>query len=86
MPRRTSPQQSADSEYDLWVMNVDGSNKQRVFPAQGEHGMTNPQAAWSADGRQLIVLQDGNLFLVDVATGTAAQLTADGGGTQLRWR
>ena len=80
------PQQSADSEYDLWVMNVDGSNKQRVYPAQGEHGMTNPQAAWSADGRQLIVLQDGNLILVDAATKVASQLTADGGGTQLRWR
>jgi hypothetical protein len=80
------PKESADSEYDLWVMNVDGSNKQRVFPSQGEHGMTNPQAVWSADGRQLIVLQDGNLFLVDATTGSSAQLTADGAGTQLRWR
>ena len=80
------PQHSADSEYDLWVMNVDGSGKQRVFPAQGDHGLTNPQTAWSADGRQLIALQDGNLFLVDTGAKSAAQLTADGGGTLVRWR
>ena len=80
------PQQSADSQYDLWVMNIDGSGKQRVFPQQGEHGLTNPQAAWSADGKQLVVLYDGNLYLVDADGKRAAQLTADGGSTVLRWR
>jgi Tol biopolymer transport system component len=80
------PQQSADSQYDLWVMNADGSNKQRVFPLQGEAGMLNPQAAWSAEGRQLIVLLDGNIYLVDAAGKGVSQLTADGGGTLLRWR
>ncbi|MEP7199001.1 MAG: G5 domain-containing protein, partial [Chloroflexota bacterium] len=80
------PQQSADSQYDLWVMNIDGSGKQPIFPQQGEHGLTNPQAAWSADGKQLVVLYDGNLYLVDADGKRAAQLTADGGTTVLRWR
>ena len=66
-------------------MNVDGSNKQRVFPAEGAHGMTNPQVAWSADGKQLIALQDGNLYLVDTASRASTQLTADGGSTLIRW-
>lgn len=80
------PQASADSQYDLFVMDVDGSNKQRVFPQQGEHGLTNPQVAWSSDGQQLVVVQDGNLFLVEADGTGAAPLTADGGGSQPRWR
>jgi len=70
----------------VFVMNVDGGNKQRIFPPLGAHGLTNPQFAWSNDGAQLLALYDGNLFMVDVNAKSAAQLTADGGGTQLRWQ
>ena len=47
------PRHSADSQYDLWVMNGDSSNKQRIFPPPGDHGILNPQVAWSPDGRIL---------------------------------
>ncbi len=80
------PRESADDQYDLFVMNVDGGGKQRVFPAQGEHGMSNPQFAWSPDGTWMLALYDGNLFRVDINNNRSSQLTADGGGTQLRWR
>ncbi len=80
------PYQSAESQYDVYVMDADGSNKLRVFPQQGERGITNPQFAWSNDGSQLIVVQDGNLFLVNVDGHGAVQLTADGGGSHPRWR
>ena len=80
------PQQSADSQYDLWVMNVDGSSKQRIFPEQGEVGIVNPQAVWSGDGSQILVLQEGNIYLVNAGGKGAVQLTGDGGGTAVRWR
>ncbi len=80
------PRESADDQYDLFVMNADGSNKRRVFPLQGQQGISNPQFAWSSDGQQLAVLQDGNLYVVSADGTKAAQLTADGGGTQVRWR
>jgi hypothetical protein len=80
------PRHSADSQYDLWVMNGDSSNKQRIFPPPGDHGILNPQVAWSPDGMLLIALQDGNIFLVDPNTRNYVQLTADGGGSELRWR
>jgi hypothetical protein len=67
-------------------MNVDGSNKQRVFPEQGGAGIVNPQAVWSGDGSQILVIQEGNIYLVDAGGKGAVQLTADGGGTAVRWR
>jgi Tol biopolymer transport system component len=80
------PRDSADDQYDVFVMNADGGNKRRIFPLQGDHGLTNPQFEWSSDGERLLVLQDGNLYVVSGSGKSAAQLTADGGGTQLRWR
>ena len=81
-----NPPQSADSQYDIFVMDVDGSNKLLVFPQTGDRGVTNPQMVWSNDGRQMIVLQDGNLFLANVGGRGITQLTTDGGGTLVRWR
>ncbi|MBI5878946.1 MAG: G5 domain-containing protein [Chloroflexi bacterium] len=83
-----NPQQSADGQYDIFIMDVDGSNKVRIFPATGDRGVTNPQMAWSADGRWVVVLQDGNLYQADTQTGGKGvqQLTTDGGGTLVRWR
>jgi hypothetical protein len=83
-----SPQQSADSQYDVFVMDVDGSNKTRVFPAAGDRGVTNPQIAWSSDGRWVAALLDGNLYQIDTTSGgkVVQQLTTDGGGMLLRWR
>ena len=80
------PRESADDQYDLFVMNADGGNKRRTFPLNGGHGLTNPQFAWSSNGEKVLALQDGNLFMVDVNGISAAQLSADGGGVQVRWR
>ena len=83
-----SPQQSADSQYDVFVMDIDGSNKTRVFPAAGDRGVTNPQIAWSSDGRWVAALLDGNLYQIDTTSGgkVVQQLTTDGGGMLVRWR
>jgi len=83
-----NPLQSADGQYDIFVMDVDGSNKTRIYPPSGDRGVTNPQMGWSPDGRWVVVLQDGNLYQVDTQAGGKGvqQLTTDGGGTLVRWR
>jgi hypothetical protein len=79
-------QQSDDSQYDVYVMDADGSDKTRIFPQQGERGLVHPQLVWSSDGTQLLIVQDGNLFIVAANGKGFTQLTADGGGSHPQWR
>jgi hypothetical protein len=79
-------QQSSNSQYDVYVMDADGSDKTRIFPQQGERGLVNPQLVWSGDGAQLLIVQDGNLFIVNANGKGFMQLTADGGGSHPQWR
>ncbi|MFD9405758.1 protein kinase [Streptomyces sp. NPDC059989] len=61
----------------VWTANADGSNARRVAPIAGG------RVSWSPDGSRLAVLRkkDGvqQLFVVDVADGSARQLTAGTG-------
>lgn len=79
------PLNSVSSEYDLYVADRDGSNARRVFPEQGRSGMTTPQYAWSPDGTQLVAVYQGNLWLIDVASAAARQLTLDGNASHPVW-
>lgn len=45
-----------------------------------------PSAAWSSDGRRLVVQGEMGLYLVDVAAGTTETLGADGGYGRIDWR
>jgi len=77
---------SQDSQYDLYLMDSDGSNKQKVFPMEGDHGVISPEMVWSPRGTELVVVQAGNLYLVDLKEQTPPrQLTADGNGSHVRW-
>jgi Tol biopolymer transport system component len=81
-----TPMNSYESRYVLTVMDRDGSNKHAVFPAQDQAGMARPFTyRWSPDGRQLMVLYLGDLYLLDVASGRAQQVTGDGQCTHLEW-
>jgi Tol biopolymer transport system component len=81
-----TPSSSYESRYVLRAMDRDGSNKRALFPAQGQAGITNPVIYdWSPDGRQLVVLYLGDLYLVDASDGQARQLTGDGQSTHLDW-
>jgi hypothetical protein len=67
-------------------MDRDGSNKRSVFPREGEVGMARPIThAWSPDGRQLVTLYLGDLYLVDILSGRVQRMTGDGQSTQLDW-
>lgn len=86
------PRQSEGSRYRLMLMDRDGSNRRALFPAEGEPGLEPQQVTWSpgisagAAGYWLAFLYNGNLFLVDSASGQSFQLTGDGLIDRLDWR
>lgn len=66
------PDGDEDSTYALWVASSDGSNKQRVFPPQGEAGRfarTSSSLAWEPAGDRVAFIFDDALHLLDPATG-----------------
>ena len=76
---------SQDSQYDLFLMDRDGSDKVYLFPRPDEPGLVAPQFAWSPYGPQVVAVWQGDLYLVDVKTQEAQRLTADGNSGQPRW-
>ncbi len=82
------PLDSVYGRYRLVIMDRDGSNARSVFPAEGQPGLLPQPYAWSPDGRQIALVNpgpEGNLALVDVVTGLAQQVTADGQSSNPRW-
>ena len=73
------------SRYQLMVMDRDGSNPRLVYPPKGEPGLAAQVVAWSPDGRQIALIYQGNLYLVDVTTGHAEQVTLDALSSAPRW-
>ena len=85
-------QNSMNSEYDLVVADRDGSNERRLFPPAGaegirknDHGLTPTDYAWSPDARHIAAVYRGDMWLVDVQTAEAYQLTFDGGSSNPVW-
>jgi WD40 repeat protein len=80
-----NPLDSQASNYDLHLMDRDGSNKAKLFPLHGEEGLEMPQLVWSPWGDELVILRGGNLHLLNLASGALRQLTADGGSSHPQW-
>jgi hypothetical protein len=79
--RSKDPFNSINSAYELVVADQDGSNSRVVFP-KGDMGLEAQEFAWSPSGEQIAVIYQGNLWIVDVQTDVAHQLTQDGGACQ----
>jgi hypothetical protein len=85
------PLNSYGTEYDLMIADRDGSNPERIFPPTGLPGIrpvTLENAApfvWSPSGRQIAVLYQNNLWVVEIETGLAQQITDDGHTSAPRW-
>jgi hypothetical protein len=80
-----SPLESESSRYRLAVVDRDGSNPRLLFPAEGEPGLEPHRVAWSPDGERLAVRYQGDLWIIDVASGQAHRLTSDGQVTAFDW-
>jgi Tol biopolymer transport system component len=83
--RAREPYNSVNGQYDLVVADRDGSNPRVVFPPAGQpgiisqiSGLTARDYTWSPDGRQIALIYQGNVWIVDVETLVAHQLTFDG--------
>lgn len=83
---------SMSSEYDLMIADRDGSNQRQLFPALGEAGIRSHDFglkpvvfAWSPDARHIAITYQGDIWLVDVLSSQADQLTFDGGSSNPVW-
>lgn len=86
------PETSLSSQYDLMIADRDGSNEVRLFPAAGEAGFARsdfatraPTFAWSPDARHIAIIYRGDLWLVDVESAAATQVTIDGASAYPVW-
>ena len=86
------PETSLSSQYDLMIADRDGSNEVRLFPAAREAGIERsdfathaPPFAWSPDASQIAIIYQGDLWLVDVESAAATQVTFDGASTYPVW-
>ncbi|RLD07609.1 MAG: hypothetical protein DRI56_06510 [Chloroflexota bacterium] len=88
------PNQSDKPSYRVAVIDRDGSNQRIVFPSPEEPGL-EPQRDWGAwsptptetgSGHVLAVLYQGNIWIVNPATGDYWQVTGDGRVQRLDWR
>jgi hypothetical protein len=87
--RARDPYNSINGEYDLVVADRDGSNARVVFGRSGIRAQQsiyqNQEFVWSPDGRQIAFIYLGNLWVVDVESEVATQLTLDGGASNPVW-
>jgi hypothetical protein len=88
------PNEPVYGEYDLIVADRDGSNARILFPPENQEGIRwesrhlrlSPNLfTWSPDGRQIALIYQGNLYVIDVATENAYQMTFDGGSENPVW-
>jgi dipeptidyl aminopeptidase/acylaminoacyl peptidase len=87
-----SPTQSETSGYRLVLMDRDGSNRRTVFPDPGSPGLDPQTPVWApaapsfVEGDFVVVLYEGNLWMIDAATGKATQVTGDGLIQKIDWK
>jgi len=72
-----APLESQTSSYQIVSMDRDGSNRETLFPATGEAGLTPHPLVWSPDGERLAFAYRGDLWIVDARSGQAQRLTGD---------
>lgn len=85
-------EQSDTSRYRLMVMDRDGSNGRLLFPPLDASGLEPQTPAWAPKalegqaGHLIAVTYQGNLWLVNSASGDAYQITGDGLIARIDWK
>lgn len=84
------PAQSDRSRYRLALMDRDGSNRRTLFPPADAPGLDPQIPVWSPlddDGNLfLAVIYQGNLWLIDAASGAYTQVTGDNLLSRIDWK
>jgi Tol biopolymer transport system component len=81
-----SPYASQTSGYDIYLIDRDGSDRRQLFPPVEEIGLEYPEMTWGPGGEELLIIYQGNLYLVPVEDGEVRQLTDESSLTAVRWR
>jgi hypothetical protein len=87
-----SPEMSETSDYRLFVIDRDGSNRKGLFPEESAKGVEPQRVIWSptifqTDGNYgIAVIYNGNIWIVDAENGFARQITGDGLTSRIDWR
>jgi Tol biopolymer transport system component len=67
-------------------MDRDGSNRKLLFPDTDSVGIDGlPDFVSSPDGRSLLVVYQGDLYMINLVTNNVRQLTAEGSISKPRW-
>lgn len=80
------PVDSVSSDYDLVIADRDGSNPRIVFPEPDREGvkpLEGGEFTWSPDGRQLAVIYQGDVYIIDAVSGRATRVTLLGNSAAL---
>jgi resuscitation-promoting factor RpfB len=80
-----SPLASVDSRYQLRLIDHDGSNNQPIFPTNQGLGVQLPEIVWSPSAKEIVFVNNGNLFLLKLDGTPARQLTTDGQASHPLW-
>jgi Tol biopolymer transport system component len=85
---QTNPDDGSDIQYDIFLVNADGSNLRNLTQGRSER---NYGPSWSPDGKQIAFAANQGrggaptqVYVVDVATGETKQLTT-AGSNQIPW-
>ena len=78
--------QNHAGHYALFISDQDASNERLLFPLTEDIPIADvSEFSWSPNGQQLLAVADGNLWLIEVDSGQAWQLTGDGGVSAIDW-
>lgn len=86
------PDQSDTSLYSLFAIEGDGSDQRKLFPDQNAEGLQPQHVVWSPvamgndDNFAIVLIYNGNIWIVDSGTGVARQITGDGLTERIDWR
>ncbi len=82
-----TPYASDTSRYTLHFMDRDGSNRQILFPAGDAVPIDGlPDYTVAPDGSGVVVVYQGDLYLINFNNGLTRRLTADGSISSPRWK
>lgn len=82
------PTQSESSRYRLALIDRDGSDQRILFPPEGSIGLEPQRPVWSppSSPQWIGIIYQGNLWLVEVPSGQARQITGDGLIRRIDWK